>query len=198
MPDLGGLTSGRTGYLTSERTTESVADMTAVPGTARARERPSKANDGPTTSLGSPWARRLIRAPTRAGGCAPRSRPSPTSTASGTRPPGAGRRSAGSATDGHGCGLPPRARPALAPAVVDPLEPHGGGAYPREAMHRTVLVAQRVRSGRYLELKFTVASVAQPTPWIQTFWSPGTPPSMSWSATIIWAVKDSSLPSPAR
>src|SRR6266566_1313559 len=46
-------------------------------------------------------------------------------------------------------------------------------------------------------LKFTFAD-AQPTPWIQTFWTPGMSEAMSLSETISWAVKDSSLPSPAR
>ena len=47
------------------------------------------------------------------------------------------------------------------------------------------------------ELKFAIAG-AQPTPWIQTFWIPAMSGAMSPAETIICAVKDSSLPSPAR
>src|SRR4051812_15038152 len=46
-------------------------------------------------------------------------------------------------------------------------------------------------------LKWTVAE-PQPTPWIQTFWTPEMSGAMSFWETIICAVKDSSLPSPAR
>jgi hypothetical protein len=47
------------------------------------------------------------------------------------------------------------------------------------------------------ELKFAIAG-AQPTPWIHTFWMPAMSGAMSPTETIICAVKDSSLPSPAR
>src|SRR6266516_7354888 len=47
------------------------------------------------------------------------------------------------------------------------------------------------------ELKFAIAG-AQPTPWIHTFWIPAISGAMSPAETIICAVKDSSLPSPAR
>ena len=52
-------------------------------------------------------------------------------------------------------------------------------------------------SGSPSELKFTIAE-PQPTPWIQTFWTPAMSGAMSSAETIICAVKDSSLPSPAR
>jgi hypothetical protein len=53
-----------------------------------------------------------------------------------------------------------------------------------------------VRAGGQ-ELKCAIAG-AQPTPWIQTFWIPAMSGAMSPAETIICAVKDSSLPSPAR
>lgn len=40
--------------------------------------------------------------------------------------------------------------------------------------------------------------VPQPTPWIQTVWIPGISGARSVSDTIIFAVNDSSLPSPCR
>jgi hypothetical protein len=46
-------------------------------------------------------------------------------------------------------------------------------------------------------LKFTTA-LPQPTPCTQRVWSPGMSGAMSASETIICAVNDSSLPSPAR
>jgi hypothetical protein len=46
-------------------------------------------------------------------------------------------------------------------------------------------------------LKFVIAEV-QPTPWIQTFWIPAMSGARSSAETIICAVNDSSLPSPAR
>jgi hypothetical protein len=44
--------------------------------------------------------------------------------------------------------------------------------------------ARRLGTVALQELKCTIAE-AQPTSWIQTFWSPGTTPSMSSSETIM-------------
>jgi hypothetical protein len=47
------------------------------------------------------------------------------------------------------------------------------------------------------QLKLAIP-VPQPTPWIQTVWTPGISGAMSFSETTIFAVNDSSLPSPCR
>ena len=47
------------------------------------------------------------------------------------------------------------------------------------------------------ELRLTVA-VAQPTPCTHTFWKPSMSGAMSLPATIMFALNDSSIPSPAR
>jgi hypothetical protein len=56
--------------------------------------------------------------------------------------------------------------------------------------------ADRARAA-YLLLKFTIA-VPHPTPCTQRFCNPGISGAMSVADTIIWAVNDSSLASPAR
>jgi len=50
---------------------------------------------------------------------------------------------------------------------------------------RRVMVAPRI-------------AVQQPTPWIRRFWKPSMSGATSVADTIIWAVNDSSTPSPAR
>jgi hypothetical protein len=47
------------------------------------------------------------------------------------------------------------------------------------------------------QLKLAIP-VPQPTPWIQTVWTPGISGAMSFSETTIFAVNDSSSPSPCR
>jgi hypothetical protein len=47
------------------------------------------------------------------------------------------------------------------------------------------------------QLKFAIAG-PQPIPCIQTFWTPSISGARSVSETIIWAVNDSSFPSPCR
>lgn len=59
-------------------------------------------------------------------------------------------------------------------------------------------VLYRRRAGRPAAQLKLAMPVPQPTPWIHTVWTPAISGARSFSETTIFAVNDSSLPSPCR
>ena len=113
-----------------------------------------------------------------------------------------------------GCQAEPIARPRLAPCWDQPtiaklprttfeiglsLSVRSGGAVPLTASTVNCAPTPLAEEAHHqlLELKLTSA-LPQPTCWIHTFWTPSMSGARSFWDTIICAVKDSSLPSPAR